>query len=321
MAIQLFKKNRGLVATVLVWAVLAVVFIVFPSNAQYYGAPTAQTNQNPTIYQNSAMVSGQVNPNGYGATYWFEYGTTLSFGQQTASQSAGGGYSSTYVTANIQNLLSNSTYYFRLDAQNQYGTAYGNTITFTTGNNYYGPSTGPSVDTNAATDIRNTSAVLHAYVNTSYVGATAWFEYGTDSNNLWQSTNSTYINQSNYYQTSNNSPFYSATISNLNPGTSYSFRAVVSSGNGTSRGQTLGFMTLGGNPNYYYNYNNTPTNYYGYTYPYNNNNNSYPYNYNYNNQNYSYTYPQNYTPTYYDQNQNYYGYNYGVNSAAYSQPQ
>ena len=97
--------------------------------------PTVQTNAATGISQNSAILNGQVNPNGYSTSYWFEYGTSQSLGYATFGQSLGSGNSNQNVNANISGLLPNTTYYFRIAAQNQYNTSYGLILSFTTNNN------------------------------------------------------------------------------------------------------------------------------------------------------------------------------------------
>lgn len=95
--------------------------------------PYAITNPASNVSRTSALINGQVNPNGAYATSWFEYGT--SYGNlvyRTASQSMGSGDNLIPTAAALTGLSSNTTYYFRVVAENSEGTAYGSILNFRT---------------------------------------------------------------------------------------------------------------------------------------------------------------------------------------------
>jgi glycosyl hydrolase family 76 len=94
--------------------------------------PSASTGGASSITQSSATVSGTVNPNGRSTTYYFQYGTTTSYGSTTASQAAGSGATTVNVSANLSALTTGATYRYRLDASNAAGIAYGSDRTFAT---------------------------------------------------------------------------------------------------------------------------------------------------------------------------------------------
>ena len=79
----------------------------------------------------SAILHGSVNPHGLPTTVHFQYGTTISYGHNTPSQSKAG---TTYqnVSANISGLSSSTTYHFRIVATINGHTFYGSDRTFTT---------------------------------------------------------------------------------------------------------------------------------------------------------------------------------------------
>jgi hypothetical protein len=77
-------------------------------------------------------VTGNVDPNGGATSYWFQYGTTLSYGQQTPSVSAGSGLIAVFVQAELTGLSPATTYHFRLVAANSGGTSFGSDRQFTT---------------------------------------------------------------------------------------------------------------------------------------------------------------------------------------------
>ncbi len=213
-------------------------------------APQAYTDSATGITYNSAVLNGRINPNNSQTSYYFEYGTNSSFGYTTGFQSAGSGNSLIFVSSYVSGLNPNTTYYYRLVAQNQYGTSYGGTYSFTT-NSYggFGGSYGnmPQVITNSATNISTNSATLNAQVNPNYGDTQAWFEYGVNSNYLPYTTSYSNIgNGGSYYN-------FSQTIYNLSPNTTYYFRVVARNQYGINYGQTLSFYTRSDN---YYNYNN-----------------------------------------------------------------
>lgn len=79
----------------------------------------------------SATVNGSVSPNGYPIEYWFEWGTTTSYGNQTA---AGNTSSNGNVSSNLSGLAPGTTYHFRLAVKNLSSgiTTYGSDQEFTT---------------------------------------------------------------------------------------------------------------------------------------------------------------------------------------------
>ncbi len=141
--------------------------------------PTARTNAATEVERNSADVNGQVNPRGSLTTYWFEYDKTANFGNVTELRSVGDGNTATNVSIPLTNLRPLTKYYFRLNAQNQYGTVVGSVLSFTT----KGPPAPdqPIVSTDAATNISSTSTKVNGRVNPNGAPTTYWFEYGTDA--------------------------------------------------------------------------------------------------------------------------------------------
>jgi len=85
--------------------------------------------------QTSAVLSGEVNPNGLSTQYYYEYGLTSSYGTKTPvpNGSFGAGiFDFQPVAHTISGLQQATTYHFRLVAQNSGGTNYGPDQTFST---------------------------------------------------------------------------------------------------------------------------------------------------------------------------------------------
>ena len=94
--------------------------------------PTVTTGSATSVTSSSATLNGTVNPNGSSTTYYFQYGTSTSYGSSTTSTSAGSGTSDVSVDASISGRSSNTTYHYRLIATNSAGTSYGDDQSFTT---------------------------------------------------------------------------------------------------------------------------------------------------------------------------------------------
>src|SRR6478672_10512963 len=95
------------------------------------GRPVVITNAATNIATNTATLNGSVDPHGLTTTVYFQYGTTISYGQTSASQSKTGNVYQN-VSANISGLTALTTYHFRVVGTNNGGTTYGSDSTFTT---------------------------------------------------------------------------------------------------------------------------------------------------------------------------------------------
>jgi hypothetical protein len=97
------------------------------------GAPTATTGVATSVSTSGATLNGMVNANGESTTVTFEYGLTAGYGTMvTAAQSPVTGSSNTPVSAVLSSLDPNTTYHFRVVAENTGGTVYGDDASFTT---------------------------------------------------------------------------------------------------------------------------------------------------------------------------------------------
>jgi phosphodiesterase/alkaline phosphatase D-like protein len=201
-------------------------------------APAVSTNAATAVTRTSATLNAHVNAHSSQTTYWFEYGTGTDFGQVTSFQSGGSGNASNAVSAAVSGLSPQTKYYFRINAQNQYGTVNGATQSFTTS----GPATAnaPVVTTQVASPVATTTATLRGTVNPSGTQTTYWFEYSTDS-----LLGSVLVKTTPHKSAGANATTdsISADVSGLAPATTYYYRTVAQNAAGTVRGDNLTFTT------------------------------------------------------------------------------
>jgi hypothetical protein len=95
------------------------VFVTTPNK------PSAETISATKPSESGATLHGVVSPNGAETKYYFEYGTTESYGTKTAEVSAGAGTGYAEVTNVLTGLTANTKYDFRIVATNSHGTTDG----------------------------------------------------------------------------------------------------------------------------------------------------------------------------------------------------
>ena len=96
--------------------------------------PSATTGSASSTGSSTATVNGSVNPGGAATSWWFQYGTSTSYGSTAPSPaaSAGSGTTAQPVSVTVTALRKKTKYHYRLVARNAYGTSYGADRTFTT---------------------------------------------------------------------------------------------------------------------------------------------------------------------------------------------
>jgi phosphodiesterase/alkaline phosphatase D-like protein len=191
--------------------------------------PTVVTGPVTASAQTSATVTGTVNPNGLSTTWFFQYGTSTSYGSQTGSSSAGSGTTSTNVSASLTGLTPGTTYHYRLVAVNSSGTTQGADAVLTTSGT---PS--PTAVTGSASGISTNGATLNGSVNPNGRSTSWHFEYGTSTS---YGSNTPSQNAGSGTSAVN----VSTAISGLTAGRTYHFRLVASSDGGTSNGSDQTF--------------------------------------------------------------------------------
>jgi hypothetical protein len=94
-------------------------------------APLTETGPASNVSQNSATITGTVNPQGLRTSYEFQVGIDTSYGVQVFGQ-AGEGTEPVPVTLELRYLQPGTTYHYRLLAISPAGTSYGADATLTT---------------------------------------------------------------------------------------------------------------------------------------------------------------------------------------------
>jgi len=192
--------------------------------------PSVETLDATDITSSSAKLKGElIDLGGDGSCkVWFEYGKTTAYGYTTSKQTK---YTPASISATISGLQPDTTYHFRIVAQNSRKISYGNDLTFHT------PPALPTVATQPASNVGYDSATLNGYL--SKVGASScqvWFVYDVVAHSNWED-----YAYSTHPLTKTSPSSFSYTITNLQLGVEYHFRAVASNAAGTVAGNDLSF--------------------------------------------------------------------------------
>jgi hypothetical protein len=196
------------------------------------GAPVVVTNAatNLNTVNQTATINGSINPLGLSATYYFEWGTTTSYGIETSHTSAGSGSTAVDVYANLSSLIPGIIYHYRLVGNNLEGTSYGEDKTFALG--------APQVTTAAVSSITATTAVCGGNV-ISEGGGTNVIARGV----CWSTAVDPTISNSKTVDGSGLGSFTS-NITSLTGNTTYFVRAYATNASGTtSYGENVQFTT------------------------------------------------------------------------------
>src|SRR5262249_9412963 len=133
-------------------------------------APGVSTGSATDVSVTSARLNGSVDPNGRATTWFFEYGTSTSYGSRTSQHRAASANPPTHVPSSVSGLTRGRTYHFRLVATSDAGTTHGSDQTFST--------TGaPTVATGSASGVTPTTAKLAGSVNPNGQSTQWYFEY------------------------------------------------------------------------------------------------------------------------------------------------
>lgn len=195
--------------------------------------PTVQTLAASSVTSSGAVLNGSVDPNGGGATTYFEYGTSTSYGEVTTQTGIGTAPQSDF-QATISGLNPSTTYHYRINAVNGGGITYGADVIFTTSPGASQPP--PIVQTLAASSVTTTGAVLNGSVNPNGGGTTTYFEYGTNTSYGWVTT------QTGIGTASQGD--FQATLTGLSSSTTYHYRINAVNSGGITYGADTNFTTV-----------------------------------------------------------------------------
>jgi phosphodiesterase/alkaline phosphatase D-like protein len=192
-------------------------------------APVAVTGSATNITVTSATLNGTVDPNGRETIWYFEYGTSTSYGSKTAEKNAGSGTNAVSVSVPVSGLTRGRLYHYRLVATSDAGTSRGADQTFST-------TTSPVAVTGSASSIGLTSAKLNGTVTPNGQAATWFFEYGTTTR--YGSRTAT-----KSVGTGTRAVKVAASLTRLRTSTTYHYRLVATNDSGTSVGTNRSFST------------------------------------------------------------------------------
>jgi DNA-binding beta-propeller fold protein YncE len=201
--------------------------------------PGVTTTAASSVQPRSATLNGAVNPAGVQVTScYFEYGTSISYGQTAPCVRAdgtgsdiGAGTAPVAVTARVSGLTPDVPYHFRLAAANANGSEEGADETFA----------GPLislVESESVSNVLPTEATLSAQINPLGVQTSYHFEYGTTTAYGISIPVPDAIVGAGSTDTA-----ATQVLSGLAPETVYHYRVVVSSANGNDAGPDRTFST------------------------------------------------------------------------------
>jgi hypothetical protein len=191
--------------------------------------PQAETGAPSAVGYETAALSGAINPRGTNTGYYFEYGTSQAYGEETAEITVGSGTSDIQAAQTVSHLAQDTTYHFRLVATTLYGNIYGADHVFVTGAK-------PLVQTDAPTGVGSTDATLNGTINPYGTQASYYFEYGLTSGYGLSTAQVSAGSGSSDVEASQR-------ISELSPGATYHYRLVAVFGSAKQYGNEITFTT------------------------------------------------------------------------------
>jgi hypothetical protein len=187
-----------------------------------FAGPTVVTGGTSALGPRSVVLEGTVNPEGIATSYYFEYGTDLTYGKRApavVNTDAGSGSVEVAASTMLDGLEANKPYHYRLVGVNASGPVYGADQPFTTA------TAPPEIGASFASAITPRSARLHGTINSNNNSARWYFEYGTTTAyGMSAPTFAGSLGSAGADQT------VSFDIAGLEPATVYHFRLVASQG-------------------------------------------------------------------------------------------
>lgn len=166
------KRTFGMLVT----AAVASVALALAAVALAGSSPTVATGGHSHVTDNTAVLSGTVNPNGSTTTYYFQWGLTTAYGVDSVAHKAGQGTKPVSVSTTATGLIPGTVYHYRLVATNGAGTTIGADRTFKTAGN-----PPPNVATGPASQVGKNSATVTGVISPNKQATTYYFQYGTST--------------------------------------------------------------------------------------------------------------------------------------------
>jgi hypothetical protein len=157
---------------IVIGAVLAVAGVV-PAGALASGSPTITSLSASSPGVNSAVLHGDVNPNGSATHYYFQWGLTTGYGSNGTLASAGSGTKPVRVGFAATGLIPGTVYHYRLVAQNALGQTVSADGAFKTGGQ-----PPPALATGPAIAVTRNTATFTGVVNPNNQITDFQFQYG-----------------------------------------------------------------------------------------------------------------------------------------------
>ncbi len=196
--------------------------------------PTATTGNATAVSETAATLRGTVDPAGQPTSYYFNYGTSASYGQKTPELTVGEDSTNHAVSAVLAGLAAGTLYHFQLVATYASGasTVLGSDQTFTTAS----PPGAPTASTGEATVVSETEVTLNGIVNPDGQATTYFFNYGPSNS---------YGHQTAVQSAGEDSAGHSvsAVLTGLSPGTVYHFELIAHNASGDAPGLDRTFTT------------------------------------------------------------------------------
>jgi phosphodiesterase/alkaline phosphatase D-like protein len=193
------------------------------------------TDEATNVGRTGATLTGSFEANGEDTHYFFEWGTSNSYGHVTPTELTPGTTPAlASVQAEISGLSTYVKYHYRIVASNALGTSHGKDEVLRTQ-----AAAPPAVGETSASAVTASGVRLIASINPDSSATVYRFQYGLDASYGKQTPVSESIGEDGSPHT------VSADLAGLEPGTTYHFRVMATNFGGTSLGPDMTFTTQG----------------------------------------------------------------------------